>query len=355
MNGGIKCVISKHIKMDKKKLGFGIIGTGAIASHHAAAISAYEGSELVSVCSSSKSRAEQAEKKFGVPASYDLEQFLANEAIDVVCVCTHSGAHMEPGIAAAKAGKHVLLEKPIEVSLERADQLIQACEENGVKLGVIFQNRFKSGYLQAKEAIQRGKLGKLLMGTAAINWYRDPTYYNTSAWKGTLQGDGGAALINQGVHTIDLLLDVMGDVESVYGQVKTVVHDIEGEDLGAAILNFKNGAMGTITGGTSLYPGYPERLEIYGEKGSIILEAGKIKAWNIFGEDSPQDLSPDQGSGAADPMAIDFNLHLAQIKDMVEAIDDGKDPLVTGEIGKKSLEVILGIYESSREKKTVNF
>jgi UDP-N-acetyl-2-amino-2-deoxyglucuronate dehydrogenase len=340
--------------MNKEQLGFGIIGTGAIASHHAAAIRAYEGSELVAVCSSTESRAQQAQEKFGVQAYYDLEAFLSNPAIDVVCICTHSGAHMEPGIAAAKAGKHVLLEKPIEVSLDRADQLVAACKENGVKLGVIFQNRFNPGYLQTKEAVKQGKLGKLLMGTAAINWYRDPAYYNTSNWKGTLQGDGGAALINQGIHTIDLLLDIMGDVESVYGQVKTVVHDIEGEDLGAAMLNFKNGAMGTITGGTSLYPGYPERLEIYGEKGSILLEGGKIKAWNIQGEGNAVDRqSSDPGSGASDPMAIDFNLHLAQIKDMTEAIKENRDPLVTGEAGKKSLELILGIYRSSKEGKVL--
>lgn len=340
--------------MNTKKLGFGIIGTGAIAAHHAAAIRAFDEAELVAVCSSTESRAKQAQEKLGVQAYHNLDEFLANPGIDVVCICTHSGAHMEPGIAAAKAGKHVLLEKPIEVSRDRADRLVVACRENGVKLGVIFQNRFNPGYLQAKEAVMEGKLGKLLMGTAAINWYRDPSYYNTSSWKGTLQGDGGAALINQGIHTIDLLLDIMGDVESVFGQVKTMVHDIQGEDLGAAILNFKNGALGTITGGTSLYPGYPERLEIYGENGSILLEGGKIKAWNILGEDKPMDFqSSDTGSGASDPMAIDFNLHLAQIKDMAEAIYGDRDPLVTGETGKKSLELILGIYRSSKEGKVL--
>lgn len=342
--------------METKKLGFGIVGTGAIATHHAAAIQAYDGSELIAVCSSSESRAKQAQDKFGVPAYFDLEEFMNNEAIDVVCICTHSGAHLEPAVAAARAGKHVLLEKPIEVSLERTDQLIEACDRSGVKLGVIFQNRFKTGYLKAKKAVQEGKLGKLIMGTATVNWYRDPSYYNTSAWKGTLKGDGGAALINQGIHTIDLLLDIMGDAESVYGQIKTVVHDIEGEDLGAAIVNFKSGAMGTITGGTSLYPGYPERLEIYGEKGSIILEAGKITEWNIKGEkDAQQDLSSEQGSGASDPMAIDFKLHLAQIKDMTESVLQNRKPLVTGETGRKSVELILGIYQSSKEERLIRF
>lgn len=342
--------------MSKRKLGFGIIGTGAIAAHHAAAIKAYEGSELIAVCSSSESRARQAREKFGVEAYFNLDEFLNRPDIDVVCICTHSGNHLEPGIAAAQAGKHVLLEKPIEVSLERADRLIEACESAGVKLGVIFQNRFKGGYLKAKEAINQGVLGKLIMGIASINWYRDPSYYSTSDWKGTIKGDGGAALINQGVHTIDLLLDVMGDVSSVYGQVKTVVHDIEGEDVGVALLNFKNGAVGTITGGTALYPGYPEKLEVYGENGSIILDAGKITAWNIKGSEAPGDIaSSAEGSGSSDPMAIDFNLHLAQVRDMVEAIREDRDPMVTGAASRKSLELILGIYQSSKEGKLIQF
>ncbi len=332
------------------------MGTGAIAAHHAAAIRAFEGSELIAVCSSSRSRAEKAQEKFQVKAYSDISEFLENDAIDVVCICTESGNHMEPGIASAKAGKHVLLEKPIEVSLDRADQLIRACDSSGVKLAVIFQNRFKAGYQKVKEALGQGVLGKLIMGTAAINWYREPSYYQTSDWKGTLKGDGGAALINQGIHTIDLLLDVMGEVDQVYGQVKTAVHQIEGEDVGVAVLNFKNGALGTITGGTALYPGYPERLEIYGEKGSVILEAGKITAWNIKGEEMPAEIaSAEERSGYSDPMAIDFNLHLAQIRDMVEAIHEDKDPLVTGLTGRRSLELILGIYQSSKEGKPIRF
>jgi predicted dehydrogenase len=193
------------------------------------------------------------------------------------------------------------------------------------------------------------------MGTAAINWYRDPSYYSSSQWKGTLQGDGGAALINQGVHTIDLLLDIMGDAEAVYGQVRTIVHDIEGEDLGTAVVNFKSGALGTITGGTALYPGNPERLEVYGDKGNIILEAGKIVVWNVQGEDQTAPSSDVGGSGASDPMAIDFKLHQGQVQDMVEAIWEDRDPMVTGEDARRSLELILGIYRSSKENQKVVF
>lgn len=339
--------------MSKKKLGFGIIGTGAIAGLHAAAIHACEDAELVAVCSSTEKRAKEASEKFGVPADYNWDTFLKRKDIDIVAICTHSGNHLEPAIAAAKAGKHILLEKPIEVSVERADELIEVCKSAGVMLGVIFQNRLKPGYLQLKEAVDKGLLGKLLMGTAAINWYRDPSYYSSSSWKGTIEGDGGAALINQGVHTIDLLLDIMGEASAVYGQVRTMVHDIEGEDVGAALINFKSGAIGTITGGTALYPGNPERLEIYGEKGNVILEAGKIVTWNVPGSTGELPTSEIGGSGASDPMAIDYRLHLGQMQDMVDAVREDRNPMVTGQDARQSLALILGIYQSSREGKQV--
>ncbi|MEX0882073.1 MAG: Gfo/Idh/MocA family oxidoreductase, partial [Cyclobacteriaceae bacterium] len=222
-------------------------------------------------------------------------------------------------------------------------------------LGVIFQNRLKPGYLRMKEAVKAGKLGKLLMGTAAINWYRDPSYYASSSWKGTKEGDGGAALINQGVHTIDLLLDIMGEAEAVYGQVRTMVHPIEGEDVGTAIVNFKNGALGTITGGTALYPGNPERLEIYGEKGNIILEGGKIVTWNVKGEENKFVAETDiGGSGASDPMAIDYKLHQGQVENMVAAVLEDRPPMVTGSDARRSLALILGIYDSSNSGKKID-
>jgi UDP-N-acetyl-2-amino-2-deoxyglucuronate dehydrogenase len=340
--------------MNKKVAGFGIIGTGAIASHHAKSLQALDKAQLIAVCSSSSSRAAEARERFGVEAYSNIADLLAREDIDIVCICTESGNHLESAMAAARAGKHVLIEKPLEVNLERADKLIAVCREAEVKLGCIFQNRFSPGYLQLKEAVRQGLLGKLIMGNAYIKWYRDEAYYGNSNWKGTLKGDGGAALINQGIHTIDLLLDIMQDVQSVYGQVRTMVHNIEGEDLGVAMLNFKNGAIGSIAGGTCLYPGYPERLEIFGENGSVILEGGKILHWNIKGGEGLGDkTSTDNKSGSSDPMAVDYKLHMAQIKDMVEAIQEGREPIVNGETARKSLELILAIYESAKENKVV--
>ncbi|WP_017730472.1 Gfo/Idh/MocA family protein [Nafulsella turpanensis] len=341
--------------MEQKKTGFAIIGTGAIARHHARSIQELESSELLAVCSRSPERAAEAEDRFGVKAYSDMEEMLNRPDIEVVAICTESGYHLEPALAAARAGKHVLIEKPIEVTLERTDEIIAACRSAGVKLGVIFQNRFTPGYLRLREAVQKDLLGRLIMGNAYIKWFRHPEYYSSSQWKGTIKGDGGAALINQGIHTIDLLLDIMPEVESVYGQVKTVLHDIEGEDLGLAMLNFIGGAMGTIEGGTSLYPGYPERLEVYGEKGSVILEGGEIKQWNIQGEEElPKKEKAAEKSGSADPMAISHQLHLAQIKDMVEAVQENREPLVNGETARKSLALILAVYQSSKENKPVS-
>ena len=340
--------------MKKSKLGFGIIGTGSIAFHHAKSINELEDCELIAVCSSTPERAKEASEKFGVEAYSSIDEFLSRKDLDVVSVCTKSSDHMEPIIAAAMAGKHIITEKPLEVNLAKANRIISVCRSQGVKLGVIFQNRFNPGYMQLKEAVQQGLLGKLTLGNAYIKWYRDEEYYKQSNWKGTIEGDGGAALINQGIHTIDLLLDIMQDVETVFGQVKTMVHQIEGEDLGVAILNFKNGAIGTIEGGTSLYPGYKDRLEIFGENGSIIFEGGEITAWNIKGKkDTANNFKNISSSGASDPMSVDYRLHMAQIKDMADAVYDDREPLVNGETGMKSLELILAIYESSKEKKLV--
>lgn len=176
--------------MEKIRLGFGIIGTGAIASHHAQSIRELPDCELVAVCSSTPERAKEASEKFGVPAYSDMADFLLREDIDIVSVCTQSGRHMEPIIAAALAGKHIIVEKPLEVSLDRANRIISVCREQNVKLGVIFQNRFAPAYLKLKQAVSQGALGKLLLGNAYIKWYRDEAYYKGSNWKGTLAGDG---------------------------------------------------------------------------------------------------------------------------------------------------------------------
>lgn len=336
-------------------VGFGIIGTGSVAAQHARAIEALEGARLVAVASSTVERAAAAGKSFGVPAVDDYEALLQRTDIDVVCICTESGRHLEPTLAAARAGKHVLCEKPLEVTLARADRMIEACRAAGVKLGCVFQHRFGDDYLKLRQAVRAGRFGRLLLGNAYIKWYRDEAYYASSSWRGTLRGDGGAALINQGIHTIDLLLDVMGAAARVFAKVQTVAHDIEGEDLGVAIVSFRNGALGTIEGATATWPGYPERLEIYGEKGSAHLEGGRLTAFQVRGEEAeraPEGRSA-AASGAADPAAIGFELHRRQLADMADAVRQDREPMVNGEEGRKALALIRRIYESAGQGKEI--
>ncbi|MDA3853811.1 MAG: Gfo/Idh/MocA family oxidoreductase [Bacteroidales bacterium] len=335
--------------MQSTPLRFGIIGTGAIARVHAQCLKQLSNAKLVAMSSSSAERAKAAEKTFKVPVYAHYHELIQHSGIDAVVICTQSGAHLEPSLEAAKAGKHVLCEKPLEISLARADEMIASCHKGHVKLSCVFQNRFSPDYSEAKDAVQKGWLGKLLMGNASIHWYRSPAYYADSPWRGTLGGDGGAALINQGIHTIDLLLDLMGDAKSVFGKTKTNVHHIEGEDTASALVSFKNGALGTITAGTSLYPGYAERLEIFGEKGSLLLEAGKITAWNIQGhhrtKSQYKELKP---SGASDPMAIGNTLHQKQLEDFISSIQHDTKPIIDGKEGRKALALITGIYESAK-------
>lgn len=340
------------IIMQKKSLGFGIIGTGSIAGVHVQCVRELDNCRLVGLASSSRERAKSAAEKFGLRVYEDYRELLKNNEIQAVIIGTHSGNHLEPTLAAAAAGKHVLVEKPLEVNLERADQMIKACRDAGVRLGCIFQNRFSPDYRKLKEAVSDGRLGKLFLGNAYIKWYRDPDYYASSSWKGTLAGDGGAALINQGIHTIDLLLDVMGDAQSIFGKVRTLRHEIEGEDLGIGLITFKNGGLGTIEGSTAIRPGYPERLEIFGERGSVILEGGKIISWDIADQEKT-DMDgveePDNSTGASDPTAIGHALHKAQIRDFAEAILEDREPVVTGLSGRKALALIMRLYQSAKE------
>jgi len=330
------------------------MGTGGIAAMHARAIRASDQCELVAVHSGSAERAEMAAKEFGIVGISDLASFASQHAVDAVCICTPSGRHLDGAREAAALGLHVLCEKPLEINMQRAKEMVQICSDAGVKLGCIFQNRFKADYVKLKNAIVAGKFGKLLLGNAYIKWFRDPEYYSSSVWKGTLQGDGGAALINQGIHTIDLLLDIMGGVEKVFAKTRTTVHNIEGEDLGLAMLTFENGAMGVIEGSTALYPGYAERLEIYGEEGSAILEGGNIIEWNFKKEESSEKATDaESNSGASDPMAIADEFHQLQIADFANAILEDREPLVTGVGGLPALNLIEHIYLSAKANREI--
>ncbi len=339
----------------KNKIGIGIIGTGSIADIHAKCIDELEHCELMAVCSSTPERAKLASIKNKVPAYSNFNDICSRDDIDLIIICKESGRHLEPTKAAAMSGKHVLTEKPLEVTEARANEMIAICKTQNVKLGCIFQNRFNKGFQQLITAVDDGAFGELIHGNAYINWYREPNYYKNSNWRGTLSGDGGAAFINQGIHTIDLLVNIMGDVNSVFAKVRTVMHDIEGEDFGHAMLTFKNGSSGSIIAATSLYPGYPERLEIYGSKGSAVLEAGEIVHWHLMGKSSAENNKrTNASSGFSNPMAINHHAHKIQINDMVEAIIQNREALISGQEALKSLSLIEAIYKSSAKNKEIH-
>ena len=227
--------------MQKNQLNYGVIGLGSIASHHIKSVLESEYCNLIAVSSRSKVKLIEAEANYGVTTFTDYNKMLQLKELDVVIICTPSGFHLEPTLAAAKEGKHVLVEKPIEITVARAQEMIEACKKANVQLGCVFQNRYNPNYLKIKEAVKKGVIGKTILANAYVKWNRDQAYYDATDWRGTFKGDGGAALINQSIHTIDLLLDVMGPVKWVFGKVKTVAHNIEGEDLGTAIIEFKSG------------------------------------------------------------------------------------------------------------------
>jgi UDP-N-acetyl-2-amino-2-deoxyglucuronate dehydrogenase len=347
-----------------KEFGFGIVGCGVIAPTHAEAIAATDGARLVAVCDIDPAKAQKIGEKYEVPYYTDLKAFSQHPGLAVACICVPSGLHATVGIPLAKSGKHLLVEKPIDVSVQAAKALIQACEDAAVKLGVISQHRFAPDVLKVREAVQSGQLGTLVLGEAFIKWYRTQKYYDSADWRGTYELDGGGALMNQGIHYIDLLQWIMGPVASVKAATITRTHQIEVEDVGVAILRFANGALGSITGSTSVFPGLPERLEIHGSDGTAILEADYLKDFHVreelgsvgdYGlaaklrEKSADQKPPDEPkSGAANPAAVGAKAHAWQIADFVAAIRENRLPAVSGYDALRPLELILAIYQAAK-------
>jgi len=270
--------------------------------------------------------------------------------------------HADLGVMAAKAGKHVLVEKPIAITLEAADRLIKACDEAGVTLSCISQHRFDDAMIEAHEALEKGLFGKMTFCGAHTKWYRSQEYYDSGDWRGTWALDGGGALMNQSVHYVDMLQYMMGEVEEVSAYCGTLAHErIEVEDVAAAALKFKNGAIGLLEGNTTAFPGFCTRLDIYGSDGGIIIENDKIRdrkfraegaGGGFYGMVSDLDNEARQGSGAANA-SIGADSHQRQIQDVVDAILEGRQPKVTGRDARHPLAIILAVYESSRTGKAV--
>ena len=334
-------------------MNFGIIGTGMIAEFHFRAISEIPGCALVACMDTAAERAKAFGEKHGCAAYSVLEEFLAHPGLQIVTVCTPSGTHRDAAVAAAAAGKHLIVEKPIEITLKRIDDIIAACDKNNVGLAGVFMSRYHAPALALKQALDAGRFGRLTLGSAYVKWWRSQEYYDKGGWKGTKKFDGGGALMNQGIHAVDLLQWFMGPVESVRAYTATLGHKIEVEDTAAAVLRFASGALGVIEGSTAAYPGFPKRIEISGVGGTAILEEENLTAWQ-FAQELPGDkelrekFKAASGPGAsADPAAISYQGHKAQFTDIVGSLAAGKKPRVDGTQARKAVEIILAIYRSA--------
>ena len=335
-----------------KNLKFAIIGAGAVASHHLSALAQVSGAEVRTVVRRDAEKARELAEKFHVNWTTRTEDILRDPEIDVIDITLPSGLHADFGIRAAHAGKHVVVEKPIDISIEKADALIETCEKQGVTLAVISQNRFTEDMLKLYEILKAGKLGQLIEGDAYVKWYRPQSYYDRGGWRGTWALDGGGAFMNQGIHFVDLLLSVMGPVAEVSARTKTAAHRIEVEDIGVAMLKFESGALGVIQASTAMYPGLPARLEIHGTKGTAIFEGTELSFLQI--EDEPPLAKENvNAGGAADPMAISVTPFVREFEDIVSAIREHRQPTVNGQEARRALQLVLAIYESSRTGKPV--
>ena len=337
---------------------FGIVGAGMIADFHAQAINAIPNAELTGIYSRSIDKANAFAQKRNCTPFDDYTAFINSPNIDIVTICTPSGFHLEPISAAAKAGKHIICEKPLEVTAERVDEMIAACTEYNVMLAGIFPRRFNVSSQLLKKALQQGRFGKIAMADAYIKWWRTQEYYESGAWRGTWKLDGGGALTNQSIHTIDLLLYVMGDVKSVRAETRLVAHKgIEVEDVGIAMLEFENGALGVIQGSTACWSksGHPAEIQITGSQGSVFMSDDKFRVWEFANETAYDDeirqqygLSENEaGAGAADPSAIDFVWHQRNFEDVLHALENHTQPLVGGFEGRRSIALLNAIYRSA--------
>lgn len=332
----------------------GILGGGNISETHARAAHETEGVAVAAIYGENQARTTSLAERFGARSCATLPEFFDHKPLDVVLIGSPSGLHAEQGIAAAKRGLHVLVEKPIDITTERVDALVRQCAQAGVKLGVFFQDRVAPDIQRLKDLLVAGTLGKPILISARVKWYRPPEYYSGSRWRGTSALDGGGALMNQGVHTVDLLLWLMGDVARVSARTATALHEIEVEDTVVATLEFANGAIGTLEAATSVYPGYPRRLEFTGTEGTIVLEHDRIVAADLrTGKVDLAPVSKDSNPSATSPVVSDVSGHKKLLQDFLRAIERNGRPICDGVEGRRSVALVQAIYESARTGEAV--
>lgn len=337
---------------------FGIIGAGMIGHFHAKAITAMTGGTLHSVFDLRQEAAEKLASEYGGTAYSDMAEFLADEELEIVTVGTPSGAHLEPSLAALNAGKHVICEKPLEITLERIDQLTAAAEANRKTIAAVLNRRFHPGMDAFKKASDEGRFGTLTNASAYVKWYRDQAYYDSAGWRGTWALDGGGALMNQSIHTVDSLLYLAGPVKSVQANTACLAHErIEVEDIVVAIVEFESGARGVIECSTCTWSkdGHPARVQLSGTEGSVFLADEAFEIWD-FMEEKPEDAEiqatlmkgQEAGLGANDPSAINFYQHQRNFEEVVNAIAEGREPSTSASEARKPVALITAIYESAQ-------
>lgn len=339
-----------------KPIGIGIIGTGLSATQHLTALADVPLARVVAVVGTSAQKARAFADRWHIPRAYATpEDLLADSEVAAVHLCTPPDLRVTLAEACAAAGKHVLVEKPMARTVAEADQIIAACEESGVQLGAMFQYRFTPQARTLKAAVDDGRLGRLLVVDLQAKWYRTDAYYRDSNWRGTAAREGGGVLINQAIHSIDLLRWIAGPVADVQGVAATTLHPIQMEDVGLALLRFTSGAVGSIVATTVAYPGFSERLSLLGEKGSAMLAQGEgAIEWNVRGEEPRRDVISAQVSGASsDPAATPSHGHVAEFTDFYTAIAQNRKPSIDGREGRPALEIVEAIYRSQREQRTI--
>lgn len=328
-----------------RKTKFGILGCGLIASVHADAISHIDNATLVGVADNKLEFAKKFAQKRGIKAFNDYFEMLSSSEIDVVCICTPSCFHAQNAIDALNNGKHVVLEKPMALSTKDADLVIKTCKNTGKLLTVISQLRFSEDILRVKNLIEKGALGKITLCELNMRYYRSPDYYSSSPWKGKLEFDGGGALMNQGIHGVDLFEYIVGDIKKVNGLIKTLVHDIEVEDSAVAIVEFSNGALGTIMASSCAYPGFNRKITINGSDGYVILSENKIEKL-VIKDTVREENDLEKSTMSSDASTVSYEYHKRQIENLISAINGEEELLIDANEGKKAVAVIESIYKN---------
>src|SRR5712691_12567386 len=347
-----------------EKLRFGIVGCGVIGPIHAEAIASLPDAQLAAVTDIIPDRAQKLAAKYGAAPYTDFQEMLTRERLDVVIVCTPSGMHREHACRVMRSGRHVIVEKPMEIGLAAIDEMLRVQQETGVKLAVISQHRFDPASRQVHDLLEEKAFGRLVLGNVIVPWWRSQGYYDSGAWRGTWELDGGGVLMNQSIHSIDLLQWLMGPVKSVFAYTDTLVHRMETEDVAVAVLRFVNGALGTIAATTAAYPGVTTRIEVFGDKGSAVIENDSLSFLHLARDEKekvgaygapPKERKEvvDAGSTSQNPAALSASGHALQIADMIRAIRENRTPIVDGYAARHPVEIILSIYESARTCKEV--